>query len=190
MSPEVAQPAPKPTARAENRKMRHAAVPSLSQGPLEFPDADAALRHTEFSTPPVAPFRIRVLADCLDSACVLGAIAVFLAPLPLLSGEVVLERYVIMAALAVGCSVAISYGMLFLYLAGATPAMQRMGLRLVNFDGQPASRPERLWRFLGSIVSAGSFLLGFLWAAMDDEKFSWHDRMSRTFLTTLSPDDR
>jgi uncharacterized RDD family membrane protein YckC len=68
--------------------------------------------------------------------------------------------------------------------------MQHLGLRLVNFDGQPASRPERLWRLLGSIVSAGSFLLGFLWAAMDDERFSWHDRMSRTFLTALAPDDR
>ena len=179
----------KQTDRTGNRKARYAESASQSQNPLAFPEAEPALLQVAFSTPPVASFRIRVLANCLDVAWVLAAVALFLTPLPVLSGEVVLDRAVIAAGLAVGCSVALLYGIVFLYLAGATPAMQRLGLRLVNFDGQPASRPERFWRFLSSIVSAGSFLLGFLWAAMDDEKFSWHDRMSRTFLTTFAPDD-
>ena len=187
---EIAPQEPKQTDRTENRRVRSAGSPSQSQSPLAFPNADPGLLQVEFSTPPVASFRIRVLANCLDFACILAAVAVFLAPLPLLSGVVVLDRYMIAAGLAVGCAVALVYGVVFLYLAGATPAMQRLGLRLVNFDGQPASRPERLWRLLGSIVSAGSFLLGFIWAAMDDERFSWHDRMSRTFLTSLAPDDR
>ena len=187
---EVPPPEPKQADRAESRRVRCAGSPSQSQNPLAFPDAEPALLQAEFSTPPVASFRIRVLADCLDFACILAAVAVFLAPLPLLSGGIVLDRYIIAAGLAVGCTVAFLYGVVFLYLAGATPAMKRLGLRLVNFDGQPASRPERLWRLLGSIVSAGSFLLGFVWAAMDDERFSWHDRMSRTFLTARTPGDR
>ena len=191
---EIAPPEPKKAGRTENRRTRYAESPPQSQSPLAFPDAESALL-VKFSTPPVASFRIRVLADCLDFACILAAVAMFLAPLLLLSGEVVLDRYVIAAGLAVGCTVALLYGVVFVYLAGATPAMQRLGLRLVNFDGQPASRPERLWRLLGSIASAGSFLLGFAWAAIDDERFSWHDRMSRTFLTalaptSLAPDDR
>jgi len=187
---EVAPPEPKQAGRTENRRARYAGTPPQSQSPLAFPDTEPSLLHVEFSTPPVASFRIRVLANCLDFVCILAAVAVFLAPLPLLSGEVVLDRYTIAAGLVIGCSVAFLYGVVFLYLAGATPAMQRLGLRLVNFDGHPASRPERLWRLLGSIASAGSFLLGFVWAAMDDERFSWHDRMSRTFLTALAPDDR
>jgi uncharacterized RDD family membrane protein YckC len=187
---EAPPPEPRHSDRPENRKARYAELPPQSQSPLAFPDDEPALLQAEFSTPPVASFRIRVLANCLDFACILAAVAVFLAPLPLLSGKVVLDRYVAAAALAAGCSVALLYGFVFLYLAGATPAMRRLGLRLVNFDGQPASRPERFWRLLGSIASAGSFLLGFVWAAMDDERFSWHDRMSRTFLTSLAPDDR
>lgn len=97
--------------------------------------------------------------------------------------EVVFNRFLLAGGLAAGMVLALLYGMIFLYLAGATPAMRVVGLRLVNFDGQPASRPERLWRFLGAIASAGSFLLGFVWAAVDDERFSWHDRISKTFLT-------
>jgi uncharacterized RDD family membrane protein YckC len=178
------------TDRMEERKARYPRSPSQLQSPLAFPDAEPERRHVEFSTPPVASFRVRVLGNCLDCAWILAAVGVFLVPLPLLAGEVAVDRYIIAASLAAACAVALLYGVVFLYLAGATPAMRRMGLRLVNFDGQPASRAERLWRLLGSIASAGSFLLGFFWAAMDDEKFSWHDRISRTFLTVLAPDER
>ena len=155
------------------------------QNPLVFSDDEAGLPQEKFSAPPVASFRVRVLTDCLDCAWILAAVALFLAPLPLLAEEVILNRYIITAGLGITCVAAFLYGVVFLYLAGATPAMRHSGLRLVNFDGQPATRPERLWRLFGSVPSAGSFLLGFLWAAMDDEKFSWHDRISRTFLTTL-----
>lgn len=185
-----APPIREPAGRTEEHRLRTPRPRVQAQNPLAFPDAASGLQHLEFSTPPVASFRIRVLADCLDFACILAAIGLFLAPLPLLAVQVVLNRYVMAAGVAAGCAVALLYGAVFLYWAGATPAMRHMGLRLVNFDGQPASRPERLWRLLGSIASAGSFFLGFLWAAMDDEKFSWHDRISRTFLTTLAPDDR
>ena len=176
--------------RKPDRRARHSRTPSQPQSPLAFPDSETGALDVEFSTPPVASFRVRLLADCLDCALILAAVAVFLAPLPLLAGEVVWNRYAVAGGLAIGCAVALLYGVVFVYLAGATPAMRRMGLRLVNFDGQPASRPERLWRLLGAVASAGSFLLGFVWAAMDDERFSWHDRISRTFLTALTPEDR
>ena len=133
----------------------------------------------------VAPLRLRVLGYCLDLAWILAALLVFLVPFKFLVGQVVYNRFFLAAGLGIGCAVAFFYGVVFLYLAGATPAMRRLGLRLVNFDGAPASRPERLWRLLGAVVSAGSFLLGFAWAAVDDERFSWHDRISKTFLTTV-----
>ncbi len=178
--------------RSEVSRVRYSRSRPPSQSPLVFPDDEAGLPQAEFSAPPVASFRVRVLTDCLDCACILVAVALFLAPLPLLAEEVILNRYIITAGLGIACVVAFLYGVVFLYLAGATPAMHLLGLRLVNFDGQPATRPERLWRLFGSVASAGSFLLGFIWAAMDDEKFSWHDRISRTFLTasTLTPYNR
>ena len=183
----MAEPDPpreEPQAEAvETPRIRTREAPPKPQTPLVFPEFDPNTLQAEFASPPVASFRTRVLADCLDCAFILAAAALFFLPLPLLAGEVVLDRYVIGAGLAGACAVAFLYGVIFLYLAGATPAMRRMGLHLVNFDGQPASRSERFWRLLGSVASAGSFLLGFLWAAMDDERFSWHDRISRTFLT-------
>ena len=98
-----------------------------------------------------------------------------------------LRAWLLLAAgLGIASGLALLYGVVFLYLAGATPAMRCLGLRLVNFDGAPASRPERLWRLCGAVVSAGSFLLGFAWAAVDEERFSWHDRISKTFLTTVN----
>jgi uncharacterized RDD family membrane protein YckC len=153
------------------------------QDPFDFPDP--GVLDLEFSAPPVASFRTRLLADCLDFALILCAAALCLLPLPLMAEDVVWNRYVVAGGLAIACFVALLYGVVFVYLAGATPAMRYAGLRLVNFDGQPASRSERLWRLLGAVASAGSFLLGFVWAAMDDERFSWHDRISRTFLTTV-----
>ena len=179
-----AKPETKTASRAAEPQPRHPRKPTQPQSPLAFPEPYGAPLHLEFSAPPVASFRTRLLADSFDFALILVGVALCLVPLPLLGGQVVWNRYVAAGGFAIVCLVALLYGLIFVYLAGATPAMRRMGLRLVNFDGQPASRPERLWRLLGTVASAGSFLLGFVWAAMDDERFSWHDRISRTFLTS------
>jgi uncharacterized RDD family membrane protein YckC len=79
---------------------------------------------------------------------------------------------------------ALLYGLLFSSLSGNTPGMRATGLRLVTFDGKTPSRRQRLYRVLGAVVSAGSFFIGFLWAAVDEEKLYWHDHISKTFLTT------
>jgi hypothetical protein len=39
-----------------------------------------------------------------------------------------------------------------------------------------------LWRAFGYLVSTGALLLGFVWALVDSDGFTWHDRMSGTFL--------
>jgi len=175
---------PSEARKAESRRSR--IRPEL-QTPLEFSNASPGeSTSTAFAALAVAPLRLRVVGYCLDLAWMLAAMLVFLVPFKFLVGQVVYNRFFLAAGLGIGCAVAISYGVVFLYLAGATPAMRHLGLRLVNFDGAPASRPERLWRLLGAVVSAGSFLLGFAWAAVDDERFSWHDRISKTFLTTVN----
>ena len=58
---------------------------------------------------------------------------------------------------------------------------QRLGLRVVNFDGYPADARQRLVRFVCACLStlAG---LGLLWALFDEEKLTWYDHMSKTFL--------
>jgi hypothetical protein len=43
---------------------------------------------------------------------------------------------------------------------------------------------QSFWRAFGYLVSASAFFLGFVWALVDSEGLTWHDRMSDTFLAS------
>lgn len=155
--------------------------PRMQQPELNFPAMD--LPPESFLALPVAPFRLRMLGHAADLGLSLAAFLVFLVPLRILAGTITPSRFVLAG---IGCAyllLAFLYGVLFLCWAGATPAMKWFGLRLVDFDGAPPLRRQLFYRFLGAVASVGSFFLGYLWAAIDEEKLSWHDRISKTFLT-------
>ena len=154
----------------------------VQQQPLDFPTPPEHLQG--FLALPVAPFRSRLIGHGMDFALTVAALMVFLLPLRMLAGPVEVTRLLVMGSIAAYLVLVLLYGALFLYVAGATPTMKWVGLRLVNFDGMPPRRHQLLFRFLGAIASVGSFFLGFLWAYVDEEGLSWHDRISRTFLTT------
>jgi hypothetical protein len=42
---------------------------------------------------------------------------------------------------------------------------------------------ESCWRAFGVLVSTSALLLGFIWAWVDSQGLTWHDRMSGTFIT-------
>jgi uncharacterized RDD family membrane protein YckC len=42
-----------------------------------------------------------------------------------------------------------------------------------------------LLRSMGYMLSAGTFFLGFLWSMWDEDQLTWHDRLSRTYLSTV-----
>ena len=117
--------------------------------------------------------------------------ASFVVPLTLLPylgesffrGRIALNLVLLGGVVCGSLVLALLYGLLFFSVSGTTPGMRAAGLRLVTFDGKAPSRRLRLWRVLGAVVSAGSFFIGFLWAAVDEEKLYWHDHISKTFLT-------
>jgi len=172
--------APTPAPSRAPRQPRPVRAP-IQQQALDFPAAPD--EEENFLALPVAPFRLRLAGHMFDFTLSLGALLVFLLPLKLLAGPIVYNRLLLMGGIAAYFLLVLLYGVLFLYLAGATPTMKWMGLRLVNFDGMTPPRRQLLCRFLGGIASVGSFFLGFLWAAVDEEGLSWHDRISKTFLT-------
>jgi uncharacterized RDD family membrane protein YckC len=181
-----------PPMQEEFRVPRHRPVrESPSIEPASSPQAGldfqpAALQEQVWRLRPVAPFRIRLRGHLKDLAWIGGAMAIFLLGLSLTRflGVVVLPKLILLGGVVCGSLLlTLLYGLLFLWGAGATPGMRATGLRLVNFDGQPATRQQRLWRLLGGIVSGGSFLIGFLWAVVDEEKLYWHDHISKTYLT-------
>jgi len=72
------------------------------------------------------------------------------------------------------------YQSLFLIKQGSTPGMRAAGLVLAGFDQQPLTRRELKQRAWGVILSSVSLGLGFAWAMLDEDRLSWHDRISRT----------
>ncbi|MCZ6515400.1 MAG: RDD family protein, partial [Acidobacteria bacterium] len=70
----------------------------------------------------------------------------------------------------------------FTALRHATPGLLALGLEVRNLDGEPPSPKQSFWRALGYLVSGGSLLLGFIWSLVDEERLTWHDRISETFL--------
>lgn len=76
------------------------------------------------------------------------------------------------------------YLYLLLVYSGTTPGMQLARLHLSQFDGRAVPRCRRRWRVFASLLSGVSLGLGFLWCFLDEDQLSWHDRMTRTYLTS------
>ena len=155
------------------------APPPVVEAKAEPPAAPRDVRCAE----PVAPVTIRTLAGALDASVLGVAAGLFAGTFYLLEGA--LPRQPKAAALlvvAAGCLAAF-YVFLYLFYSGETPGMQWTGLRLLDFEGNPPRAIGRLIRFIGALLSGAALGLGYLWAFIDEEALTWHDRMSQTFLT-------
>jgi len=77
----------------------------------------------------------------------------------------------------------LQYFALFTTFGGTTPGMMLRNLQVVSFSGEPPTPRQMLLRSAGYVLSAGTFFLGFLWAMWDEDELTWHDRLSRTYLS-------
>ncbi|MBI4466224.1 MAG: RDD family protein [Acidobacteria bacterium] len=130
-----------------------------------------------------APVGVRFRAGLLDATLILLATGVFFGLFALLSREVSFARRDLLIYLVAGFALASAYFALFTLLGGRTPGMQYYGLRVVTFAGTPLPARVGLGRAFGYLVSIGSLLLGFCWALVDERRLTWHDHVSKTFLT-------
>lgn len=131
----------------------------------------------------VASLEARLNAGLLDAGLILGAALGFFALFAALGGSLGVDRRDLLVYLLVCYSLASAYFGFFTLVGGRTPGMRACRLGVLTFEGQPLTRQHALWRAFGYAVSAGSLLLGFLWAAVDERHLSWHDLVSRTFIT-------
>lgn len=130
-----------------------------------------------------APVGVRFQAAWFDATLIVLAAGLFFGLFALLGGHIGFTRRDLLIYLVAGYSLAMLYFGLFTLLGGRTPGMQYYHLRVVNFEGQPLTRAQSLWRAFGYVVSSGSLLVGFLWAAADERRLTWHDHISQTFIT-------
>ena len=131
----------------------------------------------------IAPLGERKLAALIDCACLAFACGGFLALFGSLGGQFTLSKLSVAVYSASFAIVYLQYFFLFTVFGGTTPGMMLRGLRVTALSGEDPSPRQLLLRAAGYVLSAGTFFLGFFWALWDEDALTWHDRMSRTYLT-------
>ena len=132
---------------------------------------------------PVASFDDRRLAGLVDFLCLAFAFGGFLGLFGSLGGHFTLSKLSAAVCVATFAVVYMQYFALFTIFGGTTPGMMLRGLQVVSFSGDTPTPKQMLLRSVGYMLSAGTFFLGFLWAMWDSDELTWHDRLSRTYLS-------
>jgi uncharacterized RDD family membrane protein YckC len=132
---------------------------------------------------PVASIEDRRLAALVDTGCLLFAYGGFLALFGSLGGQFTVSKLSAAVYVATFAIVYLQYFTLFTIFGGTTPGMMLRNLQVMSFSGEPPSPRQMLLRSAGYILSAGTFFLGFAWACWDEDALTWHDRLSRTYLS-------
>jgi uncharacterized RDD family membrane protein YckC len=73
------------------------------------------------------------------------------------------------------------YHTLFFSFSESTPGMRCARIALCTFDDENPTRRAMRRRILAILVSVCPLGLGLLWAALDEDRLSWHDRLTRTY---------
>jgi uncharacterized RDD family membrane protein YckC len=133
---------------------------------------------------PVATMDDRRLSALIDFCCLLFAYGGFLMLFGSLGGQFTLSKLSAAVYTTTFAIVYLQYFALFTIFGGTTPGMMMRGLQVVSFSGEPPTPRQMLLRSAGYVLSAGTFFLGFLWAMWDEDELTWHDRLSRTHLST------
>ncbi len=156
---------------------------TVLQPEFDFSSSDGQTAHPHDERLPVAELRERRRAALLDIFFLCLTWGGFFLLFGELGGAFPLTRYGAAVCTAAAYLVYAQYFVLFTTFAGATPGMMLRGLEVVGFDGREPSARQLCWRSFGYLLSAAAVLLGFLWSAWDDDRLTWHDRISQTYIT-------
>ncbi|MEN3283558.1 MAG: hypothetical protein V7607_4698 [Solirubrobacteraceae bacterium] len=88
--------------------------------------------------------------------------------------------------------VVVGYFVLFWTLAGATPGMRLMRMRVVDRRGEPPGLGRAALRLVGAVLAALPLFAGYLLVLVDDRRRGLHDMIARTvvvYATTEPPQE-
>lgn len=160
-------------------------APPLSDVTLDLGVDEEAAPPPSFDLPlRVASLTQRFAAAVLDWLLVLVGTGVFGAIALRALGAMPLAKPMLGLAVAVPVLFWAIYQYLFLVHAAATPGMRAAGIRMSTFEGDFPLRNRRRWRALVLVLSGVSLGFGFLWALFDEDNLCWHDKVTRTYLTS------
>ena len=173
----------KKRAMEETRMLIDVSVPSATETHSQVPAPIEDIQ-PQPGLYPVASIDDRRLAAVIDLACLLFAYGGFLMLFGSLGGQFTLSKLTAAVYTTTFAIVYLQYFALFTIFGGTTPGMMMRNLQVTSFSGEPPSPRQMLLRSAGYMLSAGTFFLGFLWAMWDEDQLTWHDRLSRTYLST------
>jgi uncharacterized RDD family membrane protein YckC len=186
VDPQAVSTQPAATAQADSP-----AAPEWMRPQWPAADSDAPTQEDPIAAPApraaappivdLAPFSRRLLATVIDGSLSLAA---FLGPLALTAScGLVLRspRAFGLAAALVFLSICAGYQALCSALGNATPGIWFAGIGICTVDGYVASRAQRTRRLLALPLSILPLGLGLAWALFDEDRLTWHDRLSGTY---------
>jgi uncharacterized RDD family membrane protein YckC len=133
----------------------------------------------------LAPLGRRFLAGLTDALVLILGAGVFGIIVWRVCGLVSLVPLNIVVFGLVALILIFAYFAVFTAIASATPGLLWMGCEIRSFQGGHPTVRESLWRAFGVLVSISAFMVGFIWAFVDSDSLTWHDRMSGTAITAV-----
>lgn len=130
----------------------------------------------------LAPANLRLLAMVVDATLIAAAVLAAGAVFALNSASLPGPRAMGIAGAVAFVAIAALYEVLFLTLGSATPGMKYACLGLSTFASEQPTREQRWRRLRAMAVSLLPVGLGLVWMLFDEERLSWHDRFSQTYL--------
>jgi uncharacterized RDD family membrane protein YckC len=181
------RPAPRPRPKPSQTERLEIQV----QPELDFSSSPYDRARPQTALVPVASLAERRTA-CFIDLCFLavtcaGFVGLFLFASHSAGGELTLGKRDAVVYLAIAYLFYALYFSLFVILAGSTPGMQLRGLSIVRLDGSLPDTRQLLWRVFGYLLSGATLAIGFFWALWDEDRFTWHDRISQTYITAAMP---
>jgi uncharacterized RDD family membrane protein YckC len=165
------QPARKPNPAAagraaaeQPRQVEHSHSPLLDMVPVH-----------------VAPMEDRLMAGIVDVALVLTAFLLFVLVFVACTAHPPAGKPALASAGVLLVAFFALYQWLFFTYADGTPGMRYAKIALCTFDDENPTRQTMRGRVAALMLSALPLGLGFLWALFDDDRMTWHDRITRTY---------
>jgi uncharacterized RDD family membrane protein YckC len=183
---ELARPAPVKSARVEVRHARPRNTSSLHQRTLDFHGESTVLTPADSNIicdAPVAPLSLRAKAALIDMIVVLSGLVAASGLFLFKVGEISHDKHVLPFLCLAVLAVPALYKLVWTLAGRDSFGMQCVGLRLIDFDGNPPSQERRYQRLAGSLLSVLAAGVGLTWALVDQDRLTWHDHISSTFPT-------
>ena len=126
--------------------------------------------------------QLRLMATVVDFALMLGALAAVAAMAGHNAKDLPSMRATELGAVAGFIVICALYKALFCALGIGTPGMMYAGVSLSTFEGREPTREQRFRRLAALLLSVLPVGVGVMWAIFDDDRLTWHDRLSSTYL--------